>query len=83
MRMWVQSLASFKWVKDPLVAVSCDIGHRLGLDLALLWLWCRPAAASPIRPLAWEPPYAAGTALIRQNKRERETYQADANNKGS
>ncbi len=36
-----------QWVKDP----------------ALLWLWCRPAAAAPIRPLAWEPPYAAGAAL--------------------
>ena len=32
-------------------------------DLALLWLWRRPVATAPIRPLAWEPPYAAGTAL--------------------
>ena len=29
----------------------------------LLWLWCRPAATAWIRPLAWEPPYAAGVAL--------------------
>ena len=35
-------------------------------DPALLWLWCRPAATAPNRPLAWEPPYAAGTALKRQ-----------------
>ena len=27
----------------------------------MLWLWCRPAATA-IRPLAWEPPYAAGAA---------------------
>ena len=27
-------------------------------DLALLWLWCRLVATVPIRPLAWEPPYA-------------------------
>ena len=27
-------------------------------DLALLWLWCRLAVA-PIRPLGWEPLYAA------------------------
>ena len=27
-------------------------------DLVLPWLWCRPAAAAPIPPLAWEPPYA-------------------------
>ena len=26
-------------------------------------LWCRPAAVDPIRPLAWEPPYAADAAL--------------------
>ena len=32
-------------------------------DLALLWLWHRPAAVAPIRPLAWESPYAAGVAL--------------------
>ena len=27
-------------------------------DLALLWLWCRPAAAVLIQPGAWELPYA-------------------------
>ena len=36
-----------QWVKDP----------------ALLWLWRRPVATALIRPLAWEPPYAAGVAL--------------------
>ena len=41
-----------QWVEDP----------------ALLWLWCRPVATAPIRPLAWEPPYAAGAALKKQNK---------------
>ena len=35
-----------QWVKDP----------------ALPWLWYRPAAVAPIRPLAWELPYAAGVA---------------------
>ena len=29
----------------------------------LLWLWCRLAAVAPIRPLAWEPPCAAGVTL--------------------
>ena len=29
---------------------------------ALLWLWRRPVATAPIRPLAWEPPYATGAA---------------------
>ena len=26
-------------------------------------LWCRPAVVAPIRPLAWELPYAVGAAL--------------------
>ena len=32
-------------------------------SLALLWLWCWPAATALIRPLGWEPPYAVGAAL--------------------
>ena len=34
----------------------------------LLWLWCRPAAVTLIRPLTWKPPYAAGAALKIQKK---------------
>ena len=37
-------------------------------DLALLWLWPRPAAVAPIRPLAWELPRAAGAAPKKQKK---------------
>ena len=48
--------------------MSCGVGRRHGLDPELLWLWYRPAAAVLIRPLAWEPPYAAGTALKRKKK---------------
>ena len=40
--------------------MSCGVGHRGGSDLALLWLWRRLAATAPIRPLAREPPCAAG-----------------------
>ena len=36
-----------QWVKDP----------------ALLWLWCRPTATAPIRPLVLEPSYATGVAV--------------------
>ena len=43
--------------------MSYGVGHRHSLDLALQWLWPRPAATAPIRPLAWEPPYAVGAAL--------------------
>ena len=48
------------------VALNCGVGHRLGLDPQdplLLWLWCRPAAAALIQPLAWESSYGAGVAL--------------------
>ena len=37
-----------QWVTDLPVAMRCVVVHRRGLDLALLWLWCRPAAAAPI-----------------------------------
>ena len=30
------------------VAMSCGVGCRRGSDLALLWLWCRLAATTPI-----------------------------------
>ena len=48
--------------------MSCGVGRRHSLDPALLWLWGRPTATAPIGPLAWEPLYAAGAALKRQNK---------------
>ena len=51
--------------------VSCGVGYRCGLDLALLWLWRRPAAVALIRPLAWESPYAAGATLKRTKKTKR------------
>ena len=48
--------------------MSCGVGRRLGSDLALLWLWCRPAATALIEPLAWEPPRASDAALKRDQK---------------
>ena len=48
------------------IAMSCGMGHWRGLDPELLWLWCRPAATTPIGPLARELPYAAGVALRRK-----------------
>ena len=39
-----------QWVKESGVAVSCGVGYRHDLDLALLWLWRRQAAIAPIRP---------------------------------
>ena len=60
-------------VKNP-TSIGEDVSSIPGLaqwvkNLVLLWLWCRPAAAAPIRPLAWEPPYAAGVALMREGKK--------------
>ena len=43
--------------------MSCGVGRRCGSDLAFLWLWYRLVATALIRPLAWEPPYALGSAL--------------------
>ena len=54
------------------VAVSCSVGCKHGSDLALLWLWCRPAAVALIRPLAWEPPHVVGVALKKDKKKKKE-----------
>ena len=51
--------------------MSCDVGHRLSLNPALLWLWHRPAATAPIRLLAWGLPYAAGAALGKKKKKKK------------
>ena len=50
------------------VAVSCGVGQRCVSDLALLWLWCRPAAVALIRPLSRELPYSKGVALRRKKE---------------
>ena len=51
--------------------MSCGVGRKRGLDLTLLWLWCRLAAIAPIGPLAWEPPYAANEALKKPKRKEK------------
>ena len=42
--------------------MSCGVGQRHSSDLVLWWLWRGLAATAPIRPLAWEPPYAEEVA---------------------
>ena len=60
---WVKNLTSMRedvgsnpgltqWVKESCVAMSCSVGCRCSLDLALLWLWHRLAAAALIQPLS-------------------------------
>ena len=52
--------------------MSCSVGHRLSLDLALLWLWCRWAAAPLIQSLAWELSYAMSVALKRKKQKTKQ-----------
>ena len=61
--------------------MSCDITCKHSLDLALLWLWHRLAAIAPIRPLAWEPPYATGVALKRQKYKKKNKKVVETTNK--
>ena len=66
MRIRVWSLALLSGLKDPMLP-------WYGLNLVLLELWCRQAAAAPIQPLAWELPYATGAAIkkIKKKKKKR------------
>ena len=52
--------------------MSCGVGCRCGLDLALLWPWHRPVATAPIGPLTWELPHASGLTKGRKKKKEEE-----------
>ena len=70
MKTQVRSLTSLKGQGQG-IAMGCGVGHRRGLDPALLWLWCRPAAAALIRPLGWEPSYAMGMALKKQKRQKK------------
>ena len=70
MRLQVRSLALLNGLR---IQHSHELWCSLhGLDLALLWLWCRPAAIALIGSLAWEPPYASSAALKskKQNKKK-------------
>ena len=52
-------------------AGSCGVVCRCGSDPELLWLWHRLVAIAPIRPLAWELPYALGVALKSKKKKKK------------
>ena len=69
-RLRVRSLASLSGLRIG-AAVSCGVGHRHGLDLALRWLWHRPAAVALIRPLPWELQYATGAAQEKKKKKKK------------
>ena len=69
LRMLVWSLASLSGLRIQLL--SCGVGHGCGLDLVLLWLWCRPEAATLIQPLAQELPYATGMTVKSKKKKKK------------
>ena len=71
----VRSLASLSGLRIG-VAMSCGVGRRRSSGPALLWLWWRPVATAPIRPLAWEPPHAAGAALEKTKKERKEKIES-------
>ena len=50
--------------------MSCGAGSRYGWYMALQWLWCKQAETAPIRPLAWEPPYAEVQPSIDKKKKK-------------
>ena len=52
--------------------MNCGVGHRPGLDPALLWLWCRLVVTVQIGPLAWEPPcLRCGPKTAKRKKKEK------------
>ena len=60
-------------------SIDEDVGWIPGLaqwviDLVLPWLWCRPAAAALIGPLARELPYVTGAAVKRKRKTKNQPW---------
>jgi len=61
--------------------MSCGVGCRCSSDPTLLWLWRRPVATAPIRPLAWDPPYAMGSAQENGKKTKKKKKKKDMGSK--
>ena len=59
--LWLSWLKTWRSVCEDVGLIS-GLAEWIKL-LVLLKLWCRPMAAAPIRPLAWELPYVAGAAM--------------------
>ena len=59
--------------------MNYGVARSCSSDLVLLWLWLwhRPVATVLIRPLAWEPPYAAGAAQETAERQKKKFKDSD------
>ena len=71
---WVKNLTQCLWGCGFHPWPCCGVSCTCSSDPALLWLWHRLVAAALIRPLAWEPPYAAHVAVKRKKEKKRLSY---------
>ena len=51
--------------------MSCGVGHRHSSELVLLWLWSRPVATTPIRPLSLGTSIYHGCSPKKKDKRQK------------
>ena len=70
MRTQVQSLASLSGLE---IWLCCELWCRsqMWLRSSIAALWYRPAVLAPIRPLAWQLPYATDVALKKKKKKKK------------
>ena len=67
MRLWVRSLALLSGLRIRCChELWCRSQTRLGFGIAVAL-----AATAPIRPLAWEPPYATEAALEKAKRQKK------------
>ena len=71
MRLWVRSLALLNGLRiQRCRELWCRSQTQLGSGVAVAL--ARPVATALIRPLAWEPPYAAGAAQRNSKKKKKQ-----------
>ena len=56
------------------IAMNRGVGRCWGWDPVWLWMWHRLVAVVPIRPLAWECPYATDVALKKKKKAKQTAF---------
>ena len=79
MRMQVRSLALLSGLR---IQHCCELWCRLQMCLGscVALAVARLAAVTPIRPLVWEPPYAAGVALEKAKRQKTKNKNTRAHN---